>query len=171
MHIKLQKKRIKQKIIKNPIIWFCIEKTLPKTSKRYRKLRNLYDWSETAYLARIEEKKRKRLQHEQLTTRINSNFEDNIVRHGPFKGMKYPQKVSIGSELYPKLLGSYESELTDTINFILKQDYSTILDIGCAEGYYAVGIGRIIQNARVIAYDTDEIALKLCNQMAQLNNV
>jgi hypothetical protein len=169
--MKLQKKRIKQRIIKNPIIWFCIEFTLPKTSKRYRKCRKLYDWSETAHLARIEEKKKKQLQHEQLTVRINATFEDNIVRHGPLKGMKYPQKASAGSELYPKLLGSYEAELTNTINFILKQDYSTILDIGCAEGYYAVGIGMKMPHARIIAYDTDETALKLCQQMAQLNNV
>lgn len=85
--------------------------------------------------------------------------------------MKYPQKASVGSELYPKLIGSYESELSNVIHFILKQDYSTVLDIGCAEGYYAVGIGMNMPDARIIAYDTNETALILCHQMAQLNDV
>src|ERR1035437_10659844 len=36
---------------------------------------------------------------------------DLTVRHGIFRGMKYPAGKAVGSELIPKLLGSYEREL------------------------------------------------------------
>ncbi|MFQ3224327.1 MAG: hypothetical protein ACI8Z5_000575 [Lentimonas sp.] len=68
-------------------------------------------------------------------------FKENRVLNGRFKGMHYPQKASVGSELDPKLLGSYESELVAIIHLILTQNDTTIIDIGCAEGYYAKGIG------------------------------
>ena len=111
------------------------------------------------------------MKDEQFEEQINSVFKDNIVLHGPFKGMRYPQRCAIGSELYPKLLGSYESELSNIIHFILKQNYSTVVDIGCAEGYYAVGIGMNMPDAHIIGYDTNKKALALCHKMAQLNGV
>jgi hypothetical protein len=50
-------------------------------------------------------------------------------------------------------------------------NYSEIINIGCAEGYYAVGLAMRIKEAKVYAYDTDEDAITFCKQMAQLNNV
>lgn len=165
------KKKTKQKLIKTPIIWLCIERLIPKKSKRYRKLKKLYNWSEAEELARKDYEKISRQKQAILISRLESQFQDNTVRHGPFKGMKYPQKVSSGSELYPKLLGSYEAELSNVISYVIQQKYATVLDIGCAEGYYAVGIGMKIPTAQIIAYDTDIKALELCQQMADLNKV
>ena len=98
-------------------------------------------------------------------------FPELIVRHGPFKGMKYPRLASIGSTLYPKLLGSYEKELDEVLSFLTEQPYEAIVDIGCAEGYYAVGLGRACPSARVFAFDTNEEALDACQQLADLNGV
>ncbi|MDP9047326.1 MAG: 50S ribosomal protein L11 methyltransferase [Bacteroidota bacterium] len=83
--------------------------------------------------------------------------------------MKYPALTSIGSALYPKLLGSYERELHGVIKAFLKKKYTEILDIGCAEGYYAIGLSLKFNDTKVFAYDTDETARKLCLQMAKLN--
>ena len=70
---------------------------------------------------------------------------------GPFAGMSCISEA-ICSSLVPKLLGSYESELHQVLNQILETDYQNVIDIGCAEGYYAVGLALRLPNARVYAW-------------------
>jgi len=94
-----------------------------------------------------------------------------IVKHGVFKGMKYPEEKSIGSSLIPKLLGSYEKEIESALEQVCSREYTEIVDIGCAEGYYAVGLAMRINSAKVFAFDTDDEAIRLCNRMARLNGV
>ena len=96
---------------------------------------------------------------------------DLVVRHGPFAGMKYPTGQSFGSALFPKLLGSYESEIHSIIESICSQPYTEIIDIGCGEGYYAVGLALRIPTAVVYAYDTVAAACRFCAEMADLNGV
>lgn len=84
--------------------------------------------------------------------------------------MRYESMEAFCSTLMPKLLGSYEHELHDVIERIARTSYSSIVDIGCAEGYYAVGLARRINNARIFAFDTDCKALQNCMAMARLNN-
>lgn len=98
-------------------------------------------------------------------------FKNREVLHGPFKGMKYPSFSSAGSSLFPKLLGSYEKELHEVIDKFLKEEYDEVLDIGCAEGYYAVGLALKSNLKNIYAYDTDEAARTLCAEMARVNNV
>ncbi len=96
---------------------------------------------------------------------------DLKVRHGSFKGMRYPRVKSVGSALFPKLLGSYEREVHPVIEAICGQNYTEIVNIGCAEGYYAVGLALRMPKARVFAFDINEEATWLCRQMAELNGV
>ena len=102
---------------------------------------------------------------------IHDLFADGVVRHGPFTGLKYPELTSIGSALYPKLLGSYESELHPWMREVCADGYSEIIDVGCAEGYYAVGLARRIPQAMVYAYDIYEGAQELCTNCAAANRV
>jgi SAM-dependent methyltransferase len=102
---------------------------------------------------------------------IKQSFPDLVVRNGPFKGMKYPTSMSTGSALLPKLLGSYESELQGIFDTILQTNYTDIIDIGCAEGYYTVGLAMRKPNARVLGFDTNPRALAMCRQMAKANGV
>ncbi len=97
--------------------------------------------------------------------------ESLVVKHGPFKGLIYPSKSSTGSALYPKLLGSYERELHPEIEDLLKNDYSEILDVGSAEGYYAIGTAMRSPSSKVYAFDTNPRAQGLCSQMAKVNSV
>lgn len=106
--------------------------------------------------------------HEELSAKT---FQERKVLYGPFKGLQYPSYNSIGSALYPKLLGSYERELHATIEELGQYEFSEILNIGCGEGYYAIGLARKFPNARVFGYDIDRHALRLCQQMAELNDV
>ena len=96
---------------------------------------------------------------------------DLIVRHGPFRGLKYPRALSNDGTLFSKLLGSYERELHPIVEALCATAYSEVIDIGCAEGYYAVGLAMRIPSARVYAYDIDPKALASCRAMADLNGV
>lgn len=73
---------------------------------------------------------------------VKERFGDLVVKSGPFRGLQYIVAESICSALVPKLLGSYESELHETLERLLCNDYDLVLDIGCAEGFYAVGIAK-----------------------------
>jgi precorrin-6B methylase 2 len=92
------------------------------------------------------------------------------VLSGPFHGMAYLPEAT-GSVLVPKLLGSYEAELHGVLDQILETQYTLIVDIGCAEGYYAVGLALRISSAQIYAFDLDPRARKLCHAMARSNNV
>ena len=97
---------------------------------------------------------------------LKKKFSNLTVADGPFKGMVYPDFIAYGSAMYPKLLGCYESELNASLESFLKTDYHSIVDIGCAEGYYAVGVAMRLPNAIVYAYDIDKKAMEACEKMA-----
>ncbi len=92
------------------------------------------------------------------------------VYTGPFRGMHYVG-ASVGSWLYPKLLGTYELELHPIIDSIIKDEFETIIDVGAAEGYYAVGFAVRKPNVRVIAFETTPDGQQLIARMAAANNV
>lgn len=89
---------------------------------------------------------------------------------GPFVGMKYV-KSSIGSVYPSKLMGTYELELQSVIEELCQNDWRTIVDVGAAEGYYAVGMALRCPNARVIAFESETEGQQLILKMAQLNKV
>lgn len=102
---------------------------------------------------------------------IQSISPELTVKHGPFKGMRYPQNTPNLRNLFLKLIGSYEKEIHHIIEEICANDYSEIIDVGCGEGYYAVGLALRMPRAKIYAYDTDREVLASCEQMAALNGV
>jgi hypothetical protein len=93
-----------------------------------------------------------------------------VVLAGPFKGMAYPVRSPEGSRSC-RLLGSYEAGLTPVIQAIIAGGYDLILNVGCAEGYYAVGLAMLCPQARVLAHDTDMRAQGLCKALAAANGI
>lgn len=116
-------------------------------------------------------KKKKLNRNKSNWTKYQNLFVDLIVLNGPFKGMIYPSYDSAGSAFYPKLIGSYEKELHSDIEKLLSKGYSELVDVGCAEGYYAVGLALMDKNLKVYAYDIDDRARLLCKKMAEANGV
>ena len=92
------------------------------------------------------------------------------VRSGPFQGMVLPPHVAEGC-FVPKLLGCYEAELHPVLEQIRQRGYANVVNIGCAEGYYAVGLARLMPNSQVWAYDTDDNARATCARVAEENGV
>src|SRR5215208_3855790 len=64
---------------------------------------------------------------------------DLKVLSGIFAGMRYVRDA-VGGQLYPKLLGTYELELVPVIQALNRKRVARIVDVGAAEGYYAVGL-------------------------------
>lgn len=92
------------------------------------------------------------------------------VRGGPFAGMTMPSQVAEGSYA-ARLLGCYEQELHPVFARIARTSYDAVIDIGCAEGYYAVGLARLLPNAVVQARDIDANARQLCREAVEANGV
>ena len=72
---------------------------------------------------------------------------------GPFKGMRYVDR-SIGSTYYPKILGTYELELTPVWEELFSGNHDIFIDVGAAEGYFAVGVA-LRTSWPVIAFEAD----------------
>ncbi len=92
------------------------------------------------------------------------------ILSGPFAGMDYGAGASEGSRS-ARLLGCYEASLAPVIEEIVASAPALILDIGCAEGYYAVGLARRLPQSRIMARDANPAARDLCAAMAVLNGV
>jgi hypothetical protein len=92
------------------------------------------------------------------------------VMAGPFAGMDFIEHSAEGCHV-PKLLGCYEEELHPFLNALPQARYTTVLNIGCAEGYYAVGIRRLLPNVRVLAFDINPVAQEACKTLATRNGV
>lgn len=111
------------------------------------------------------------VQAAEATLRSSPVFADHRVLGGPFSGLRYPSLQTFGSTLYPKLTGSYECELVPWLERLRSRPYTTIHDIGCAEGYYAIGLARLFPGAKVYAYDIDPAARDACRAMALANGI
>lgn len=93
----------------------------------------------------------------------------SVILRGPFAGMKFVSKPVYGCYL-PQILGTYEQEISKFLREILSEDYQTIIDVGCAEGYYAIGLSRANPNAKVYAFDIDAHSRYACHEVAKKNN-
>ena len=93
-----------------------------------------------------------------------------VLPNGPFAGMHYQVKTSEGAAA-ARILGIYEASLAPVIETIVARAYSLVIDVGCAEGYYAVGLAQRMPGAKVMARDTNPVARNLCAVLAEVNGV
>jgi precorrin-6B methylase 2 len=91
------------------------------------------------------------------------------VSRGPFEGLKLAEDHRIGELSVAKLLGVYEHELRAVIS--ATDHWERVVNIGSAEGYYAVGFARRVPERRVTAYDIDANAQTATTRTAALNEV
>jgi hypothetical protein len=108
----------------------------------------------------------------ELNGRLYNRF-NGTVQTGPLRGMKFENHFiwEDNGNIGTKLLGNYEFELHDAINKAVARHPDTIINAGCAEGYYAVGLGRLCPNAKVYALDLSGECIKQCAKNALLNGV
>ena len=96
--------------------------------------------------------------------------EGTKVLQGPLAGMEFIERSAEGCHI-AKLLGCYEQPLQPHIQKALSGHYTKIINIGCDEGYYAVGFARAVPGLISLAFDTDTNAQNSCRQLAEKNGV
>jgi precorrin-6B methylase 2 len=99
---------------------------------------------------------------------INSQSHGLVLR-GPFRGMSYG--TAGGWDLASKLLGTYELELHSELERLIAKGFDRVINVGCAEGYYAIGLALRMPRAEIFAFDIDERVRETCIQLARHNNV
>jgi|GEM_PF-1277963 len=105
------------------------------------------------------------------TPALNEVLSCNHVITGPFEGLDYNGTRSFCSTLYPKLLGTYEHELETVVKAAIDQAYDLVVDVGAADGYYAVGFAFKNSNTKVIAYEQDPRARMELANLVKINGV
>jgi hypothetical protein len=105
----------------------------------------------------------------QSTVEVAAQYGRTIL-DGPFRGMKYPIRALLNRHGIPILFGTYELELHPIIEEVTSRRYNRIIDIGCAEGYYAVGLARKTE-ATIYAFDCEPRERYYCRRMARENGV
>jgi hypothetical protein len=109
------------------------------------------------------------LQLDELARRV-SRITNRAVAKGPFSGMTLDYEA-LPIHGTPKFLGTYEQELHQCIERAIELSPRSILNVGCAEGYYAVGFARRLPAATVWAADADPKAQRAALINASLNGV
>lgn len=105
-----------------------------------------------------------------------------IVESGPFTGMKLLAFNTWGDDdIGSKLLGAYEHVLHCAIEDIINSKPKVVINVGCADGYYALGLALRLPEAKVFGCDIHTIAENalmsnarnngLENQVEYINNV
>ena len=92
---------------------------------------------------------------------------EGAVVSGPFAGMRFNNRYLD----LPKILGTYEIELHDVFNKLKGRRFSLIVDVGAAEGYYAVGSLLWNRECSVIAYEGNHNYHESIRYLAKANNV
>lgn len=101
-----------------------------------------------------------------------SKLTGNVVSSGPFAGMHLTELNSWGGgDRAAKLLGYYEMELNPFLEESIAWQPDVVVNVGCAEGYFAVGLAMRVADARVIAFDVDGQAQAVCKAAANLNDL
>jgi precorrin-6B methylase 2 len=105
-----------------------------------------------------------------MLERTYLRFHGTTVHRGLFAGMTYMEGATEGS-LISRLMGVYEAELHPHLEAFMAAGVDCLIDVGCAEGYYAVGLARRYPGLEVHAHDTSEDAQRACAELAARNGV
>jgi hypothetical protein len=105
-------------------------------------------------------------------------IDGKVIRHhseqvigGPFAGMRYTEDfVGMTTNGAAKIVGAYEHEILAAVDRVIAAPtMRRFVDIGCAEGYYAVGVARRRPDVSVLAFDISPPARHMCRRLARLN--
>ena len=92
------------------------------------------------------------------------------VQTGPFTDMTLLDQVGWGDgDLCGKILGVYESELHEEIERLITWQPQWLVNLGAAEGYYAVGFAR--EGIEVTAVEPVDQLRQICRHTADANGV
>ena len=108
-----------------------------------------------------------------LDYKIYRSYPDKHVHTGPFAGMRLCEDPFwLDGNMMVRLMGRYEHELWPVVEKAIARQPKSVLNIGCCEGYYAVGFALRLPSVRMIwACDILSEAIRCTNDAAVLNHV
>jgi hypothetical protein len=90
------------------------------------------------------------------------------VSQGPFKGLQLNRDTWWGkSDLGAQCLGVYEKEILDFVS--AQEPFDTFLDIGAADGYYAVGLLHSKMAEKAICFEVSEDGQRVIKENWMIN--
>ncbi len=121
------------------------------------------------------EYQRRRMLRRRVEARLHaSGHYGDVVLSGPFEGMIYPpaEKRWVSCR-FEKIIGCYESELYPCILRIAEEQrgYTSITNVGAAEGFFSVGLGRIFPSADLLAFESESEKTEVMRDFAELNGI
>ncbi len=107
---------------------------------------------------------------EDLAGTVNDFFKSTVA-YGPFKGMKFSNQATWSRlDRGSMLLGIYEKEIQESLSQV-PASHNTFIDIGAADGYYAVGVlvGKLF--VKTHCFEMNEASRNVIRINAELNHV
>lgn len=108
-------------------------------------------------------------------TRLANEFAQShgaVVSGGPFAGLAYlPERLAEVDAPIAKLVGGYEHELHASFAEELRREPPAFVDVGCADGYYAVGVPLVSRQTISYAFDIASSARDHTRALAAHNSV
>ena len=97
----------------------------------------------------------------------------DLIQGGPFEGLRYPPREEHWvSCRFEKIIGCYEMEMHPWIERIaVSRKYTSVINVGAAEGTVIVGLGRLFPDARLYAFESSTECSRTVEALAQLNGV
>lgn len=102
-----------------------------------------------------------------VADKVEARSQGGVIA-GPFKGLRYIDS-SVGSAHFAKVLGTYELEIHSILDRLCAENPAHVVDVGAAEGYYAVGMLHRCRSCFVTAFESSAEGRKLLGEMARLN--
>jgi hypothetical protein len=106
-------------------------------------------------------------QYPGIAWRIQSAADGRVLA-GPFRGVRIP---AWQHRSYSELLGVYEHDLAPAIEDVIARKPRTIINVGAAYGYYALGFASRLPETHIIGYEMDITRVRLVKKFAALNGV
>ena len=108
--------------------------------------------------------------YDRIVQRLVDQYGANVIT-GPFAGMKMLTEYDLSHSAHlPKLIGCYEEEIHAAIYSTFLRMPSCVINIGSADGYYAVGYALRIKS-EVYAFEGNETLNQQCQKLATINGV
>ena len=108
-----------------------------------------------------------------FTNKLYSEL-NGLVQYGPFKGMFISNVTHWNNfDILPKLLGTYERHIQEELIKIVNENQKKIIfiDIGAADGFYAVAISMQKNVFKTIAFEINPKSKEILELNAKINKV
>jgi hypothetical protein len=132
-------------IIMRYATWTAIESS-PTALRLYRSYRKLPTWVR-APLRRVS------MPRWYLALAYVRRIANGRVLSGPFAGLQLELSPVSSRHLLGYVLGTQELELREVVESIVRRGYATIINIGAADGYYAIGLALRLPSANIVGFE------------------